>query len=648
MSTTAQVRTAATNAEAFAAWATVYEQQKNPLLMLEERYLSRLLPDTRDKTVMDLGCGTGRWLKHFTRAGVTSLCGIDGSAAMLEAAAAEQPPNVRLIHADLPRIPMESDSVDLAIASFVLSYVKALDNCASELARVLRAGSDLFISDIHADTAAKLGWSRSFSSGGRTYQLVFENRPIAEVIDIMVSQGFSLVACLEPCFGTSERELFRNRGKHAAWRAVDGKPPIYLLHFRRLSYKQNKTFTYSLRGAHCALGPGELLPASVSIRSGVISSILGESPSPEYDVVNETRDVDLRGYFLFPGFVNAHDHLEFALFPRLGSGPYGNATEWAKDIQAKDAQTIALHKKVPKAVRLWWGGIRNLLCGVTTVCHHNPLDPLLRSPQFPVRVVQHFGWEHSLAFGGDISAALGKTPSVAPFLVHAGEGIDADAFAELHTLDAMGALEDRTVLIHGLAIDEAGARLLNQRGSALVICPTSNRFLFHKNHAVEQLRAIDQLALGSDSPLTAAGDLLDEIRFAHRGCQLPAERLYRMVTGGAAQVLRLRRGEGSLRVGALADFTVVRKRPGDPLDILTSLSWRDIEMVVVAGQVRIASGEILRRLPASAVRGLTALRIEDQWRWLRGPVSGMLQSAESVLGVGNVRVGGLQISSARF
>jgi cytosine/adenosine deaminase-related metal-dependent hydrolase/ubiquinone/menaquinone biosynthesis C-methylase UbiE len=648
VSTAAQVRIAATNAEAFAAWATVYEQQQNPLLMLEERYLSRLLPDPSKKSVIDLGCGTGRWLERLARVGVASLCGIDASSAMLEAAAARQLANVRLLRAELPSIPVESDSMDLAVASFTLSYVEELEKCATELARVLRLEGDLFISDMHPRTAATLGWSRSFSNGGRTYELAFENRQILEVIEIMTSRGFSLAARLEPCFETPERELFRSCGKDAAWTAVDGLPPIYLLHFRRLPSRRDEMFTLALHGAHCALGPGELVAASVGMHGEVICSLAGELPSPASDVVHEKHDLDLRGYLLFPGLVNAHDHLEFALFPRLGSGPYRNATDWARDIQARGAETIALHKQVPKGVRLWWGGIRNLLCGVTTVCHHNPLDPLLRSSQFPVRVVQNYGWEHSLAFGGDISAAHGKTSWLEPFLVHAGEGIDGDARAELQDLDGRGALDSRSVLIHGLAFDQADATLINKRGAAVVICPTSNRFLFRMNHTVEQLQAIDRLALGSDSPLTAGGDLLDEIRFTHRVCHLPAERLYRMVTDGAAQVLRLRRGEGTLRVGALADLVAIRRPPGVPLEVLSTLSWRDVELVVVAGQVRLASHEILHRLPPGAARGLIALKIEDQWRWLRGPVSWMLHSAEWVLGVGNVRVGGLQIRSAEL
>jgi len=35
--------------------------------------------------------------------------------------------------------------------------------------------------------------------------------------------------------------------------------------------------------------------------------------------------MDLAGHLILPGLINAHDHLEFNLYPRLGRGPYPNA-----------------------------------------------------------------------------------------------------------------------------------------------------------------------------------------------------------------------------------------------------------------------------------------------------------------------------------
>src|SRR5439155_11568458 len=110
-----------------------------------------------------------------------------------------------------------------------------------------------------------------------------------------------------------------------------------------------------------------------------------------------------------PGLINAHDHLEFGLFPRLGKGPYCNATEWASDIYRPEASPVREHLSVPKRIRLLWGGIRNLLSGVTTVAHHNPYDAAFNS-RFPLRVVKRYGWAHSLDFCTDVARRYRRTP----------------------------------------------------------------------------------------------------------------------------------------------------------------------------------------------------------------------------------------------
>jgi cytosine/adenosine deaminase-related metal-dependent hydrolase/ubiquinone/menaquinone biosynthesis C-methylase UbiE len=650
LSASAEFAATPDNADAFAAWAEVYDRQDNPLLSLEERYLPCLLPDSKGRDLLDVGCGTGRWLTRLAQAGPASLYGLDSSRKMLEVAAAKHLANVRLDYAELPSLPVASKSMDLVLASFVLSYVEDLEQCASELARAMRSDGDLYISDMHPDTAVALGWNRGFDRAGLAYRLATQTRPLASLIDTFSSNGFSLAARIEPPFGELERELFQVRGKEAAWRQAMGMPAIYLLHFRRLpippshSVAMNAPSALSLSGAQCAFGGRALLAASVTIENSVIASIMTKAAPKNPGSASDTYHIDLDGYLLFPGLVNSHDHLEFALFSRLGSPPYENATKWASDIQANEAGTIALHKKVPKDVRLWWGGIRNLLCGATTVCQHNPLDPVLQTGDFPVRVVAKYGWEHSLAFAKDISAALGRTGDDEPFFIHACEGIDRISAEELLALDAMGALEERSVLVHGLALDEAGAALLNERRSALIVCPSSNSFLFQRTHTLKLLHSIERLALGSDSPLTANGDLLDEIRFARVACDLHANELYDMVTDRAARIVRLDRGEGTLRIRSVADLFALRHRAGSPAEILAEATWRDVELVFVGGQVQLASSEIFDRLPMQMKRELNPMMVEDELRWLRAPVSALLEATESVLGTGNVHVGGLRIS----
>jgi cytosine/adenosine deaminase-related metal-dependent hydrolase len=358
--------------------------------------------------------------------------------------------------------------------------------------------------------------------------------------------------------------------------------------------------------------------------------------------------IDLSGYLLLPGLVNAHDHLDFSLFPRLASRRYANATEWAEDIHKRFSETISLHCSVPLGVRVWWGGLRNLLCGVTTVCHHNPQLPEFESVDFPVRVVQRYGWGHSIRFGRDLRAAHAVTSEDAPFIVHACEGIGEHARAELDQLDRLGVLDRRTVLVHGLALTKDDAEFLRLRGISLILCPSSNRFLFGEVPSGQLLQGFSDTALGSDSPLTACGDLLDEVRFAARHCVLSPRRLYGMVTDAAASILRLRNAEGSIKISGRADLVAVRDRGRLPAETLSTLSAKDVELVMRDGGIQLASEEMYERLPEVARNGLEPLCVEGIMRWVRAPVTQLIEGAEKVLGKSAVKLGGKSVRLGRL
>jgi cytosine/adenosine deaminase-related metal-dependent hydrolase len=390
------------------------------------------------------------------------------------------------------------------------------------------------------------------------------------------------------------------------------------------------------------MGPGVTSYASIQIMGDRITHIL-KLPDTLPGTTPGLGDIDLSGFLILPGFVNAHDHLQFALFPRLGNPPYSNYIDWGEDIHAKFGELITSHRAVPKQIRLWWGGIRNLLCGVTTVCHHDPLWPELLREDFPVRVVGEYGWGHSLALGGDLRQAHAATPEGQPFIVHACEGIDEKAREELWGLDRLGILDSRAVLVHGLALDDEGISLMRDRGTSLIICPSSNKFLFQKLPDISLLSRIENVALGNDSPLTAEGDLLDEVRFAMRCPGISSSSAYRMVTTAPAAILGLEDAQGSIRESGLGDLIAIRDTGQDIEDRLQRLSISDIEFVMIGGRVQLAADAILVRLPLAAKQGLEPISIDGLIRWLRAPVQTLLHRAEDVLGRGKVRLGGRSI-----
>ncbi|MGB6689830.1 MAG: methyltransferase domain-containing protein [Terracidiphilus sp.] len=633
------------NVRAFDLLSRSYDAQFNPLLTLEQRYLKRMLPKIAGRDVLDAGCGSGRWLRYMAGMRPRSLTGLDTSAAMLQVAEQKRMPGVELLRCSCEEIPIAHDSFDLINSSFVLSYIDDVHRAAAEISRIARSGCDLFLSDMHPETQHQLGWKRSFRDKTTEIGLEPFRRGVGEVMTVFCGFGWEVCAAIEPEFGASEREIFEATGQLNRFLEAERHPAIYILHLRKrdsAGCNLRHEDRVILKGARCALGARECARASIRIARGQVAQLVSDGFS-SFGCEDAGAEIDLTGYLLMPGLINAHDHLEFALFPRLANSRYRNATEWAEDIQKTFANEIAMHRSVAKDVRLWWGAVRNLLCGVTTVCHHNAAEAELSREDFPVRVVADCGWAHSLAFGGDLRAERAATPERRPFIVHACEGVDRTAREELWQLDRLNVLDDDCVIVHGLAIDDEGAALLRRRGASMIICPSSNGYLFGQIPDIRLLDGIGKVALGSDSPLTADGDLLDEIRFAIHFCGASPEAAYRMVTEAPASILRLSNGEGSIRALGRADLIAIRDTNCDASDRLRDLSAADVELVLIGGRVQLASDSMMDRLPAFTTEGLEPLSIDDTIRWLRAPIRRLLSKAEAVLGAGAVRLGGKPI-----
>jgi len=386
-----------------------------------------------------------------------------------------------------------------------------------------------------------------------------------------------------------------------------------------------------------ALGARDAAPLDVEIRQGRVVAFHPHGSSAH----DCTRVINLAGKLILPGLINAHDHLEFALFPRLGSKHYSNARAWARDIYRPEETPIREHLRIPKSERLLWGGLKNLLGGVTTVCHHNPYE-LVFDEEFPVRVVKRFGWAHSLDFSEDIGERFRSTPRDEPFIVHLGEGTDAAARDEVFELDRLGGLDERTVLVHAVALDSRGLARVRECGASIVWCPSSNLFLLGRTLAPGALDSGIPVALATDSSISCEGTLFHEIRKAREISGLSVERLYSMVTGTAAQILRLTGGEGVLREGGIADLLAVPDRGLTPADTLAGLASDDVDLVMTGGEIKLLSEQFAGQMSDLAEKPLGRVVVDGRPVWVSGiNPSRLLASARGALGETTaIRLGG--------
>jgi cytosine/adenosine deaminase-related metal-dependent hydrolase len=371
---------------------------------------------------------------------------------------------------------------------------------------------------------------------------------------------------------------------------------------------------------NASLGASAREVGTTSVRVvGATISAVGCDPQPS-DLV-----IDIGGDRLLPGLINAHDHLQLNSFPPLEyRRPYGNVREWIAGITERMRGDAAFRSAARQArgSRLLHGGMKNLLSGVTTVAHHDPAYEFLFDSSFPIRVVARYGWSHSLGIDGEdgVRGSYARTPPDWPWIIHAAEGTDAEAAGELHRLDALGCLAGNTLLVHGVALDRAQRRALADAQAGLVWCPTSNLRMFARSADVADLVGLGRVALGSDSRLSGARDLLGELRVARELGGLDAASLQSLVTESSARLLRLP-DRGNVAAGALADLLVLPRGTS-----LSRADRGDVRMVLVGGRMRYGDMAYARAMaPAS--------------QWLQVMVDGRIKALDRLLAQRLLRAG---------
>lgn len=341
--------------------------------------------------------------------------------------------------------------------------------------------------------------------------------------------------------------------------------------------------------------------ATVSIEAGRIRA----TPAPG------GYRVDLRDHLIFSGLINAHDHLHVNAVPPLrAQAPFSNSYAWIDAFQAHfQHPAVVAALRLPKALRMRHGALKNLLAGTTCVAHHDPWHEVLDEADFPVALLREHGWSYALGwpgYGPPVRASFAATPSDRPWLIHLAEGTDAIAQAELDHLDQAGCLAGNSVLIHGVGMRTQDVECVIAKGAAVVWCPRSNLNLLGRTLDPRRLCEAGRLALGSDSRLSGARDLLDELAGVVDRYGLTPAQCLQLVTTRAAQILRMP-SRGHLQPGASADMVIVREMGSDPVRSLVGMERSRIRAVVRDGAPWIADPDFAEWFAASGVETVPVL-----------------------------------------
>jgi SAM-dependent methyltransferase len=169
-----------------------------------------LLPDVRNKKVLDTGCGPGVYSEWLADRGA-EVVAFDVNEKMVRLARERLGAKVRVVRADLgkPLDFLSAASFDIVLSALVLNYVRDWGAAFREFYRVLRQGGLLIFSVDHPFVDPVIQNERvnyfqtelveyEWTGFGTPVRVPSYRRPLSAMINPLLEAGFALDRLLEP------------------------------------------------------------------------------------------------------------------------------------------------------------------------------------------------------------------------------------------------------------------------------------------------------------------------------------------------------------------------------------------------------------------------------------------------------------------
>ena len=158
--------------------------------------MHRLFASLPSSRVLDAACGTGRHSAYLAGRG-HRIVGVDRSPEMLEQARQKIPAG-DFREGDLDALPLDAESVDAVVCALALVHLPDVTAAVGELARVVRPGGRVIVSDVHPFPIL-LGWQAQFhAADGAAGFIRIHPHLASDYCRAFAAAGLRIRACEEP------------------------------------------------------------------------------------------------------------------------------------------------------------------------------------------------------------------------------------------------------------------------------------------------------------------------------------------------------------------------------------------------------------------------------------------------------------------
>jgi malonyl-CoA O-methyltransferase len=183
--------------DAYNVWSATYDTDRNLTRDLDQQVIQRMLSELRCRSILEIGCGTGKNTAFLAQIGGQVRC-LDFSEGMIRQARAKSPAgNVSFAVADLTRSwPCADRSADLIVCDLVLEHIADLSFIFMEAYRCLSAGGHLFVCELHP-FRQYLGSKAGFQQGEVRVEIPAFVHHTSEFVDGAITAGLMLTSLKE-------------------------------------------------------------------------------------------------------------------------------------------------------------------------------------------------------------------------------------------------------------------------------------------------------------------------------------------------------------------------------------------------------------------------------------------------------------------
>jgi ubiquinone/menaquinone biosynthesis C-methylase UbiE len=223
-------------ATAYDLWAAAYDNQPGNLMLdLDEGVFSGLL-DTISipgKTIVDVGCGTGRHWRKILAGLPQRLIGYDVSPGML-AKLRDKIPGAETHLLQKEKMPeMPDHSCDAIVSTLTVAHIPFIETALKEWHRILRNNADIIITDYHPEALAK-GGKRTFRHEGKTVAVKNHVHAIGRLRAIAWQLGWKEIQFTERVIDDSVKGYYERQNALHLFEDFKDIPIIYGMHLKRV------------------------------------------------------------------------------------------------------------------------------------------------------------------------------------------------------------------------------------------------------------------------------------------------------------------------------------------------------------------------------------------------------------------------------